>query len=104
MEDQPILLRVDPFIWNDESLNYPEKITLNLIFSFTIRGECCTVTDQWIATKFGWTPQFSKELIQLLSNRGWVNIHPQWDGGRTLSIAIPGTPDPCDVPFEDVEV
>lgn len=104
MEDQPILLRVDPFIWNDESLNYPEKIILNLIFSFTIRGECCTVTDQWIGTKFGWNAQFSKELIQLLSNRGWVNIHPQWDGSRTLSIAIPGTQDPCDAPFTDVEV
>ena len=106
MEETPILLRVDPFIWRDESLNYPEKIVLNVIFSFTIRGECCTVTDEWIGSKFGWSAQFSRELIQLLANRQWVKIHPGWDGSRSLSINIPGKPDPCDSfsGITDVEV
>jgi hypothetical protein len=106
MDNEAILLRVDPFIWQDESLNYPEKIMLNLVFSFTIRGECCSLTDQWIGNKFGWSAQFSRELIQLLSNRGWIKIHPQWDGTRNLSLHIPGSPDPCDptFPAEEVEV
>jgi hypothetical protein len=101
MEEKPILLRVDPFIWNDESLNYPEKIILNLIFSFTVRGECCTVSDHWIGSKFGWNEKFSKEIIELLKVRGWINYHPQWDGGRTLSINIPGAPDPCEA-FDNI--
>jgi hypothetical protein len=104
--NDPILLRVDNFIWGDQSLNYPEKIILNLIFSFTIREECCTLSDVWIANKFGWTSQFVKEIVQLLANRGWVIIHPQWDGSRTLSIHIPGKPDPCDqsFPVDGIEV
>jgi hypothetical protein len=101
MEEQPILLRVDPFIWNDESLNYPEKIILNFIFSFTIRGECCAVPDSWIGMKFGWGTKFTTEVIDLLKIRGWVNVHSQWDGSRTMSINIPGTPDPCDT-FSDI--
>jgi hypothetical protein len=106
MENDPILLRIDPFIWSDESLNYPEKIILNLVFSFTIREECCFVTDEWIANKFGWTPKFVKNVIQLLVQRGWVLLHPQWDGSRPLSIHIPGQTSPCDqaFPAEAVEV
>jgi hypothetical protein len=103
MDNEAILLRIDPFIWQDESLNYPEKIILNLVFSFTIREECCSVTDQWIANKFGWTSQFVKELIGLLTMRGWLLVHPQWDGSRTLSIHIPGKQDPCNW-SHDVEV
>jgi hypothetical protein len=106
MENDPILLRIDPFIWEDESLNYPEKIILNLIFSFTIREQCCFVTDEWIAGKFGWSPKFVKDVIQLLAQRGWVLVNPQWDGSRTLSIHIPGKPNPCDqaFPAQAVEV
>lgn len=94
--EEPILLRIDPFLWSDDSLNYPEKIILNLILSFTIRQECCTLNDEWIASKFGWTPGFCKDVIQLLVSRGWINMNKQWDGTRQLSFHIPGTPNPCD--------
>jgi hypothetical protein len=104
--EQAILLRIDPFLWQDESLNYPEKIVLNLIFSFTIRQECCDLTNEWIAGKFGWTPSFVDEVIQLLRVREWIHVHEKWQGARCLSINIPGQPNPCDS-FEgimDVEV
>ena len=93
--EEPILLRIDPFLWNDESLNYPEKIVLNLILSFTLRNECCTVTDEWIAAKFGWTPSFCTELIALLAMRGWINVHKQWNGDRNMSFHIPDRDNPC---------
>jgi len=103
MNEEPILLRVDAFIWSDESLNYPEKIVLNLIFSFTIREECCSLSDEWIASKFGWSAGFSADLIKILAQRGWVKVHYPWGGNRTLSLHIPGRPDPCDA-FSDAVV
>lgn len=104
--EQPILLRIDPFLWRDESLNYPEKIILNIIFSFTIRGECCELSNDWIASKFGWTPVFVAEVVDLLRIREWINVHQNWNGSRCLSIHIPGQTNPCDAyqGITDVEV
>ena len=93
--EEPILLRIDPFLWNDDSLNYPEKIMLNLILSFTLRDECCTLTDEWIAAKFGWTPNFCKELIGLLATRGWINVYKEFGSERKMSFYIPDRDSPC---------
>lgn len=95
MENEPILLRIDSFIWEDPNLNYPEKIIVNLILSFTLRGECCTLTDEWIGSKFGWEPGFVRDVINLLNTRGLVVMDKQWDGSRNLSIFIPGKDSPC---------
>lgn len=96
MDEQPILLRIDPFIWNDPNLNYPEKIILNFILSFSLRDECCTVTDEWLGSKFGWTPNFVKDVISLLATRGFIVSKTQWDGKRKLSFYIPGKANPCE--------
>ena len=95
MENEPILLRIDPFIWSDPNLNYPEKIIVNLVLSFTLRGECCNLSDEWIGSKFGWTPEFVKDVIKLLTTRGLIVMDKQWGGLRNLSIHIPGKDNPC---------
>lgn len=95
MENEPILLRIDPFIWEDPNLNYPEKIIVNLVLSFTLRGECCTLSDEWIASKFGWQPGFVKDVIGLLFQRDLLVLSNEWGGVRNLSIYIPGKDNPC---------
>ena len=106
MENDPILLRIDPFIWEDPNLNYPEKILVNLVLSFTLRGECCTLSDEWIASKFGWHPGFVKSVIELLSQRDLLVLSNEWGGVRNLSIFIPGKDNPCQDVFtvDGVEV
>jgi hypothetical protein len=94
--EEPILLRIDPFLWEDPNLNYPEKIILNLVLSFTLRDECCNLTNEWIASKFGWTPAFVNDVIQLLSSRNLINISKPWNGGRNLSFYIPNRDNPCE--------
>lgn len=97
-----ILLRIDPFIWCDTSLNYPEKIILNFIFSWTIQDKCCLATDEWLAYKFGWEPDFVNQVITLLEQRGWIKITPaDWQHPRRMSIYIPGNECPCQE-FTDV--
>ena len=96
MEIDPILLRVDSFIWEDPNLNYPEKIIVNLILSFTLREECCNLTDEWIASKFGWEPGFVSNVIDLLFSRGLIVMDKQFNGSRNLSIYIPGRANPCE--------
>lgn len=95
MDNGYIFLRIDPHIWADESLNYPEKIMLNLVFSFTVQGKCCTITDSWVASKFGWPTNFVSELISILRLRGWLNVSHGPFGDRFISIMIPGETDPC---------
>lgn len=99
MENSYILLRIDPFIWNDSSLNYPEKIILNFIFSWTVQKKCCHVSNDWLANAFGWEPSFVAEVISLLHQRGWINVErPAFGSGpRMMSINIPGEPNPCTV-------
>ena len=96
MENDPILLRVDSFIWEDPNLNYPEKIIVNLILSFTLREECCNLTDEWIASKFGWEPGFVSNVIDLLFSRGLIVMDKHFNGSRNLSIYIPGRANPCE--------
>jgi hypothetical protein len=99
-----ILLRIDPFVWHDTSLNYPEKIILEIIFSFTAQQKCCYVSDAWIANAFGWEDQFVAEIIALLELRGWIIItYDQFGGQRKMSINIPGERNPCE-DWTDVEV
>ena len=106
MENEPILLRIDPSIWADPNLNYPEKIIVNLVLSFTLRNECCTLSDEWIASKFGWQPGFVKDVIGLLSQRDLLVLNNEWGGARNLSIFIPGKDNPCQDVFtvDGVEV
>jgi hypothetical protein len=94
--EEPILLRIDPFLWEDPNLNYPEKIILNLVLSFTLRDECCTLTNEWIASKFGWTPAFVNDVIQLLATRGLLIATKSVKGIRNLSFYIPGKDNPCE--------
>lgn len=101
--EEPILLRIDSFIWEDPNLNYPEKIIVNLVLSFTLRDECCNLTDEWIGSKFGWQPAFVKDVIKLLSTRGLIVMDKEWGGNRNLSIHIPGKDNPCqDIATVDV--
>lgn len=93
-----ILLRIDPFIWEDESLNIPEKILLNFVFSFTIENKCCDVDSAWIARRFGWTPQFVNEMILMMVIRGWLYVSENPNGTRHMSIIIPGRTNPCLAP------
>lgn len=95
MQDSYILLRIDPFIWRDESLNIPEKILLNFVFSFTFENKCCDVPSAWIADRFGWTTQFVNEMIQMMALRGWLYVERRLDGTRLMSINIPGQTNPC---------
>jgi hypothetical protein len=96
MTEGYILLRIDPQIWHDGSLNYPEKIILNLIWGFHVQGKCCLVTDDWIASKFGMDYSLVREVIKMLTTRGLVNIIPaDYSYPRRLSINIPGEVNPC---------
>jgi hypothetical protein len=84
-------------IWHDESLTYPEKIVLNLIFSFTAEGNCCTLTDEWISSKFGMELNFVRDMVRMLRLRGWINMVPATAfSPRKLSIVIPGMKNPCE--------
>ena len=96
MDNEPILLRIDPFIWDDPNLGYPEKIIVNLVLSFTLRDECCKLTNEWIASKFGWTPEFVNDIINLLATRKLLVMDKQWNGTRNLSFYIPGKTNPCE--------
>ena len=98
MDGTYILLRIDPFIWRDESLNIPEKILLNFVFSFTIEGKCCDVETSWIAHKFGWSIQFVNEMILMMVIRGWLYVNENSEGTRFMSINIPGHTNPCLAP------
>jgi hypothetical protein len=91
-----ILLRVDPFIWNDTSLSIEQKIILNLIFSFTIQGKCCFLSDAWISTKFGFQETLVRDIIKTLERNGWIRVRYAPGVARTLAIIIPGEQDPCD--------
>ena len=96
MSEGYILLRVDPHIWNDQSLNYPEKIILNLIYGFTAQGKCCYVSNDWISAKFGIDPNLVGNIIGMLKTRGFINVTPGSAGEpRRMCINIPGEPDPC---------
>jgi len=96
MSEGYILLRVDPHIWNDQSLNYPEKIILNLIYGFTAQGKCCLVGNDWIADKFGMDVFLVRDIINMLAARGFIKVYPGTAGSyRRMSINIPGEPDPC---------
>lgn len=96
MNEGYILLRVDPHIWNDESLNYPEKIILNLIYGFTAQGKCCFVSDEWITAKFGIDLNLVRSVIQMLRIRQYITVEDaSADSPRRMSINIPGEPNPC---------
>lgn len=96
MNEGYILLRVDPQIWHDPSLNYPEKIILNLIYGFHAQGKCCMVSDEWISSKFGMDYSLVRDVIRMLSTRGFVSLIPgEYGSPRRLSIVIPGEPNPC---------
>jgi len=103
MSDTYILLRIDPFIWRDESLNIPEKILLNFVFSFTVENRCCDVDTSWIADRFGWNPQFVNEMINMMALRGWLYVERKSDGTRLMSINIPGRNNPCLAPTVEFE-
>lgn len=96
MRDNYILLRIDPHIWNDRSLNYPEKIILNLVYGFTAQGRCCLVSDEWISQYFGIELKLVEDVIKMLAIREIINVTPGEAGHtRKISINIPGEPDPC---------
>lgn len=96
-----ILLRVDPFIWHNEHLNYPEKLILNIVFGFTMDNKCCELSDTWFANKFGWTPQFVREVIDLLRIRGFLRVNQIEVGAgyvRGLSVPMSDRECPCNIP------
>ena len=96
MSEGYILLRVDPHIWHDQSLNYPEKIILNLIYGFTAQGKCCFVSDEWISAKFGIDLNLVRSVIQMLKVRQFINVtEPTAEYPRRMCINIPGEQDPC---------
>ena len=49
-ENGYILMRVDPFIWHNDELQYPEKLLINVVFGFTLENKCCHLADTWFAT------------------------------------------------------
>ena len=96
MSDNYILLRIDPHIWNDPSLNYPEKIILNLVYGLTAQGKCCFLTDDWISQYFGIELRLVGDIIRMLAMRGVLCVIPGLAGQpRKMCINIPGEPDPC---------
>lgn len=102
MDTGYILLRVDKFIWEDPNLNYPEKIVLNFIFSWSIQEKCCFASDEWIASKFGWDDNFVNQIIGMLQVRGYVDVvEADWQYPRRLSVILPGFKNPC-FDFEDI--
>jgi hypothetical protein len=102
MDTGYILMRVDSFIWEDQELNYPEKIILNFIFSWSIQEKCCFASSEWIASKFGWDERFVDQVISMLQARGYVSIiEKDWQYPRRLSVILPGHSNPC-VNFEDI--
>lgn len=91
------MLRIDPILWKDDSLNYPEKLIVNYIWAWQAQDKCCFVSNQFLADAFGWEPGFVNDVITLLKSRSWVNVrYPLGGGTRMLSINLPGQPDPCD--------
>ena len=105
MENTYILLPVFPKIWQDESLNYPEKIMLSLIFGQNQQNKCATFSPNWIANNFGWQPQFVNEVTSILALRGIIRVERK-AGELMMSIVIPGEPNPClnisDVVWEEI--
>ena len=89
-ENGYILMRVDPFIWHNDQLNYPEKLLLNVVFGFTIDNKCCHLADTWFATKFGWTPQFVTEMVKMLKMRGYLLVTEDvWGFGFVRGLSVP---------------
>lgn len=96
MNEGYILLRIDPQIWHDQSLNYPEKIILNLIWGFHAQGKCCMVSDEWISQKFGMDYSLVRDVLKMLITRGFVKQIPaDYSTPRRLWVHIPGEPSPC---------
>jgi len=101
MDNGYILLRVDRSIWEDQNLDYPEKIVLNFVFSWSIQNKCCFVSDEWLATKFGWSEKYVNEIISILQIKGYLSvIEKDWQYPRRLSVILPGHVNPC-YDFED---
>lgn len=94
MENRYILLPVFPTVWADESLNYPEKIILCLIWGQNIQGHCAVFSQNWIANNFGWTPQHVNEVVSLLALRGIIKVRRE-GADLHMSVFVPGEPDPC---------
>lgn len=94
MENHYILLPVFPNVWADESLNYPEKIILSLIWGQNIQNKCAVFSQDWIANNFGWSPQFVNEVVSLLALRGIIKVRREF-GELRMSVFVPGEPDPC---------
>jgi hypothetical protein len=93
-EEGFIFLRIDRAIWTDTTLNYEEKIIMNLIYQFNVQNMCCTFSPEWIAYKFGWEPQFVTEIVTLLERKGLIRVRIK-DENYAMSLILPGEPDPC---------
>ena len=94
--DNFILMRVDPFIWQNPDMNLYEKLILNLIFGFTNQNKCCELTNEWIANKFGFEVKLVDDVITLLYRRGIINLYDATlTYPRKMSVNLPDQQCPC---------
>ena len=71
-EEQPVLWYIQPTIFASPDLSFAEKMLLSLVFSFSIRGEYCLLTDEWVSAKLGVSPVDAKTTFDLLILRGVI--------------------------------
>jgi hypothetical protein len=101
--DGYILVRIDPFIWNNTDLNMYEKLILNLIYGFTDQNKCCELSNEWIAYKFGLDAQLVNDVLELMERRGIIKIAPaRASFPRRMSVNLPDMISPC-LGIEDAE-
>ena len=95
--DHAILLRIDPWIFREEGLSLFEKMLANYVYSWTIQGRCCFVSDEWLGYKFGFSKQEVFTTLNILDMRGYIKINRAFNGGaRSLSFVFSDIDDICD--------
>ena len=94
--DHAILLRIDPWIFREEGLSLFEKMLANYVYSWTIQGKCCFVSDEWLGYKFGFTKQEVFTTLNLLQMKGYIKINRGFQGARSLSFVFSDIGDVCE--------
>jgi hypothetical protein len=93
--DLPIMVRIEPWIFRLEGLSLLEKLLMSYIFGWSVFNKCCVNTPEWLAYKFGFTPQEIETTLSLLQMSGHIEMSKGSDGNLSLWVIIEGVESPC---------
>jgi len=95
--ENPILLRIDPFIFRIDGLSLLEKMLLNYVYAWSVQGRCCFSSSSWFGYKFGFTEGDINTTLELLQMKGYIRINKGFEGGaRSLSYVFSDAGDVCE--------